>query len=144
MARCTYKACVSPAVEGSELCGYHRNQNLGPTRPAPQPAKLPAADEDFGTISITDIPPPRVNEVAVSVLQAFKTLPDGKALKVRLRRYPKPCLMTTQRYALTEGLRIGIRWTEEWAYLWRMTAEQVQQAEAKAERLKTARAKKKK
>lgn len=136
--KCDYKNCVNQAPAGKRYCMYHKEHET----PA-APALAPPVDEDVQIISLADLPAPRANEVAMALLKSLKVLGEGKALKVRLRKFGKPSLLTTQRYALLDGLRIGVRFTSEWAFLWRMTAEQVKAAEVKAERLKKAREKKK-
>jgi len=99
-------------------------------------------DEDVLAIAISDIPAARANEVSLNLLKTIKALGPDKALKVRLRKFSKPSLLSTQRYALVEGLRIGLRYVGEWAYIWKLTAEQIKAAEVKAERLAGARSKK--
>jgi len=71
-----------------------------------------------------------------------KALQPDNALKVRIRKFSKQTLTCTRRYALLQNLRIGLRFVGEWAYLWKMTDEQIKAAEKKAERLVAARAKK--
>lgn len=137
--RCEAKACVNQALEGGKYCLHHRLETQ--RQPAPPPAT--ASDDEIVVINVSDIPAPRTNEAALSLLNTIKKFGDGKALKVKQKKFSKPCLMTTQRYALTQGLRIGVRFIGEWAYIWKLTPEQVKAAEQKAERLVKAREKKK-
>lgn len=124
--RCEYKACPMQAIAGSHFCANHQ----------PQPIKQGvAAEEDVSIVSLESIPAARANEVAMSLLSTLKTLGEGKALKVKLIKFSKPTIMTTQRYALRTGLRIGIRFIGSYGYLWRMTPEQVKAAEEKGARL---------
>jgi|SRR5579872_831730 len=132
--RCESKGCVYEAMKDSKFCVNHRP---APVIPAAQPA-----DQDSFIISLSEIPAPRANEVALTLLRTLETLGEGKALKVRMRKFSKPSLVCTQRYALTKGLRIGLRYIGEWAYLWKMTPDQVKAAEQKAQRLVKAREKK--
>ena len=130
--RCEYKACASPATPNSKFCAYHaKEQQVVPAQPIVEP------DEQI--VSIAAIPHARSNEVSLDLLKAVKALSATNAMKVRLRKFPKTSLLTMQRYGLTEGLRIGVRFVGDWAYLWKLTPEQIKAAEDKAARLVSAR-----
>lgn len=133
--RCEEKACPHAAVPGRRFCEGHRHQE-----PSPAPV-----DPDSFVVSCTEVFAPRTNEVATSLLRAVKSLSEGNALKVRIRKFSKPTLYVTQRYAQSEGLQVGLRFPRgsEWAYFWKMTPEQIAARAEKAERISVARSKKK-
>lgn len=135
--RCEFKACPQQAIGITKFCVNHQPE---PARPV----ALASVEDDIVVVSLEQIPLARTNEVAVSLLDTLKKLGDNKGLKVPLKKFSKPTLTTTQRYALAAGLRIGVRFIGVHAYVWKMTLDQVKAAEQKAERLAAARAKKRK
>jgi hypothetical protein len=132
--RCQDKGCSWPAVGNTQFCASHQ----------PTPIKQGnAAEEDISVVSISAIPPARANEVAMSLLKTVETLGEGKALKVKLVKFSKPTLITTQRYALVKGTRIGVRFIGAYAYVWKLTEQEIKSAEARGARLSEVRSRKK-
>lgn len=139
--RCEQKACPNPAADGSTYCIAHHAERQKTQQSTAFRQAVEDEAKDCLIVSLGEIPAPRANEASMSLLKAVEALGDGKAMKLRLRKFSKPTLLTTQRYALVKGLRVGLRYVGEWAYMWKMTPEQIKQVEVKAERLRTARAK---
>jgi len=129
--RCESKACPHEAMAGSRFCVNHR----------PDPVR-PLGEEDTLIVKIEEIPAAHQNAVATDLLKAVLALQPTNAMKVRLRKFSKPNLFCTQRYALAKGVRIGVRITGEWAYLWKLSAAEISAADQKADRMRKAREKK--
>ncbi len=133
MAVCQFKGCINQAVMGQALCVLHR--------PAPIASK---PDDDIQVVEIMAVPRSgRYNEAAMKLCGAAKALDAGHALKIKVGKFAKGTLLTAQRYARDEGLRIGLRVTAEFAWIWKMTAEEIKASEEKGQRLMNARGKRK-
>jgi hypothetical protein len=134
MARCAYKNCVNQAPGDRLYCIYHKEYEKPSV--APPPAKAAAVEDDVQVIDVRSIPFARTNEVAIGLLNTLKPLPDGKALKVPLKKFPKQNLLCTERYARSQELRIRVRVVGDHGYLWKMTADEIKAADAKGERMR--------
>jgi hypothetical protein len=134
MARCAYKNCVNQAPEGRTHCIYHKEYEKPALAPAP--AKPTAIEDDVQVIDVRSIPFARTNEVAIGLLNTLKSLPEGKALKVPLKKVPKQNLLCTERYARSQELRIRVRIVGDHGYLWKMSADEIKAADAKGERMR--------
>ena len=132
--RCDEKGCVYYAASGDTKCVMHK--------PKPIP-KNPSADADgFAWVSMSDVPSnARYNEAAGKLFAAIKLSQSGHALKISMAKFKKVTLVTAQRYALSAGLRIGVRIVGESGYLWKMSEAEIKAVEQKAERLRTTRQK---
>ena len=121
-------ALITPQVAIQNVCMH---------KPKPIP-KNPSADADgFAWVSMSDVPSnARYNEAAGKLFAAIKLSQSGHALKISMAKFKKVTLVTAQRYALSAGLRIGVRIVGESGYLWKMSEAEIKAVEQKAERLR--------
>lgn len=134
MSACKSKGCNYEAVMGEEVCTYHKPKTVASTDP----------NADVLIVEVSKIPKSgRFNEAASRLVAALKVLSEGRALQIKLAKVPKMTITCAQRYALEEGLRVGVRFCGESGYMWKYSAEEMKAAEVKSERLKSARSKKK-
>jgi hypothetical protein len=138
MSRCEFKGCVYQTTTPTEkFCIQHRSQAASIKR------ARPSNDEGAPEIvSISEVPSTaRFNQAAANLLKAVKALTLDHALKISLSKISKPTVTCTQRYALLEKLRIGIRFSGDVAFLWKLTEEQLKAVEKKAARMAEIRSK---
>lgn len=129
MSACAFKGCVYQAVSGQTLCQMHRTI---PAKP----------NDDFEIVAIAAVPRSgHFKQAAADLVGAVKSLGEGHALKVKLAKCSKPTLITAQRYALDEKLRIGLRIVNDVAYLWKLSAAEIEKSQAKGQRLRDSRIK---
>jgi len=128
MATCAQKGCVYQAVSGKTFCQLHS--------PAPVTTK---PGDDIEIVEIKAVPRTgRWNEAAMRLCGAIKALDSGHALKLKLAKFTKATLLCAVRYAEAEGVKTGIRITEESGFLWKLTDEEIKAREEKSARMRAA------
>lgn len=133
--KCEVQGCTYLATSGETKCIQHK------ARAVTRSSNFEADGFDF--VPMVDVPlKARYNEKATKLYAAIKTAQPGDALRVSMRKFEKSALMTAQRYALANGLRIGVRVSGDSGYLWKLTDGEIKATELRAEKMKNAWAKK--